>query len=400
MLSANFLKGIKRVSFLTLFFFISVASGQDLNQQKFQQRFDLGLSLIESDPNKSAEIFSELYLQTRSTRVKLEWARSLYAAKRFEESKIVFSEILSEELPLPVRDRVEIFLTDINISTQPFSISFGMIRDSNPKASPREQQISLFGQVFDYVPEVKPKTETGLLTTLSYISPQAVNGVIGFSAQLDSYDYPSGLNDRQIAKLIFLRRLDGFKNIGIGVSYEETYLGSKNLYRSPSFLLDYYFEFNSTSVLGVGYKKSKLTYQNYDFLDANLDTVSLVYTLEINPYLKTFIESVHDRSVSDSEVYSFQGHLHSIGFKWGTNKGGLQVTGKVSLGNRRFGVDPFFGEVREDRRQIQTLSFTKRDFYLFGFRPSLELMLDKNKSSIPINSYDKKLASVMFTKVF
>lgn len=400
MLRDKFLSCLKRVSILTLFFFAFPINAQVVSQQEFQNKFDLGISLIEVDPNKSVEIFSNLYAETKSTRVKLEWARSLYAAKRFDESKVIFSEILSEELPLPVRDRVELFLTDINVSIQPFSISFGIVRDSNPKASPKEQQISLFGQIFDYVPEVRPKTESGLLTTLAYTSPQSVNGVIGFSAQLDNYDYPNDLNDRQIAKLILLRRLDNHKNLGVGVSYEQNYLGSKKLYDSPSLLIDYYFELNSSSVLGLGYKKSKLNYSTYDFLNANLDSFSLVYTLDLTPYLKTFIESTYDKSKSESDIYSFNGRMYSLGFKWGTNRGGLQVTGKVSSGVRTFGIDPFFGEVREDRRFVKTISLTKRDLYLFGFRPSLEFLMDKNKSSIPINAYDKKLASLIFTKVF
>jgi hypothetical protein len=99
-------------------------------------------------------------------------------------------------------------------------------------------------------------------------------------------------------------------------------------------------------------------------------------------------------------AYSFNGNVLGTGFKWGSQKGGLQITGKVSAAKREFGIDPFFAMTREDKRSFESLSLTKRDFYVAGFRPSLELLWDKNKSTILIDSYQKNLVSMMFTKVF
>ena len=330
----------------------------------------------------------------------MEWARALYVAGQFDAAKQIFKEILSEELPLPVRDRVEIFLADIDVNVRPLSLSFGLVRDSNPRASPQEQQIILFGQTFNYTPEIKPKTEFGMLTTLSYVSPQNLNGYAGLSAQLDNYDYPTKINDRTIGKVTVFRRLDAIKNLGVGFSYEDNLLGYCTLYCSPSLILDYFFEPINSVLIGLNFKRSKITFPHYQYLDSFQNTYNFFLSKDISPYLKLFVEATHEDNNAQTEVYSFNGNVLGIGFKWGSQKGGLQITGKASVAKREFGIDPFFATTREDKRSFESLSLTKRDFYVAGFRPSLEFLWEKNNSTIPIDSYQKNLVSMMFTKVF
>lgn len=373
---------------------------QKTGPEQYQKIFNDGLALIDTDPSQSAEIFKQLYRQTKSTRVKLEWARALYASGQLDAAKQVFKEILNEDLPLPVRDRVEIFLADIDVDVRPLSLSFGLVSDSNPRASPKEQQVILFGQTFNYTPEIKPKSEFGLLTSLSYVSPQHLNGYAGLSAQLDNYDYPTKINDRTIAKVTVFRRLDAIKNLGVGLSYEDNLLGYRTLYHSPSLILDYFFEPKNTLLIGLNFKRSKITFPHYQYLDSFQSTYNFLLSKEISPYLKLFVEATHEDNNAEYAAYSFNGNVLGVGLKWGSQKGGLQITGKLSSAKREFGIDPFFAVIREDNRSYLSLTLTKRDFYVTGFRPSLEFFWEKNKSTIPIDAYQKNLVSMMFTKVF
>jgi hypothetical protein len=90
-----------------------------------------------------------------------------------------------------------------------------------------------------------------------------------------------------------------------------------------------------------------------------------------------------------------------LGAQWGIRRSPYQVTAKVSSNRRAYAdMDPFFGVYRNDQRWSESVSITKRDFYVWGFRPSVDVMRDVNSSNIPINSYQKTLITVTVKKVF
>jgi len=359
------------------------------------------MSAMDAEPLRAATIFKALYQATASIRVKLEWARALYTAREYVAARRLFREILDEDLPIPVRDKVEAYVAEIDAIERPFSLGFGLVRDTNPRASPKEQQITLFGQTFDYTPAVKQRTESGLLTSLAYISPQAQNSWASFAAEINQYDYPSKANDRTVNKLTAMRRLPSLPGVGVGVSYEDTLLGYQSLYRAPSLLLDYSQALSFAWKLGLGYKRSWIEYPEYSYLNAQSDTFVLQLAWEVDPYLKLFVDTQHELNQTADALYTSKGSAWGLGAQWGIRRSPYQVTAKVSSNRRAYAdMDPFFGVYRNDQRWSESVSITKRDFYVWGFRPSVDVMRDVNSSNIPINSYQKTLITVTVKKVF
>jgi hypothetical protein len=405
----DFIIIIKRGIFAILLFFVSIASLKalpNLDQAKlYQQRFAEGMFLLEKEPALAAKIFEELYKDTKSTRVQLEWARSLYAAKEYDAAKAVFKDVLKEELPLPVRDKVEGFLSTIDTHIQPFSINFGLVRDSNPRASPEEQQINILGRdTFNYTPDLKAQPQFGALLGLSYVSTQKRNNLANVFAKLDNYHYENSDYDTTIARLTVVRREARLKNIDLGFSLLNNRSHYKTQYNAPSIMLGYNIDLYNALLISFNIKKMKYIYNSTLYRNNSIeDSFRVAFDLDINPYFKVFLDSTYELNKNSENIkdLSFNGKMSGLGFKWASKKGGIEVTGRSSRSWRNYiGKVPFFDMQRRDIRQSESISLTKRDFYFYGFRPYLEFFRETNSSTIPIARYKKTLFSLMVNKVF
>jgi len=102
--SASKLQLCLRVLMLAPFFIFF--SAKALTPKEVQSQFNVGISLMEEEPEKAAQVFRDLYEQSSTIRIQLELARSLYLAGRLEEAKDEFINILKWPNPITVRDKV------------------------------------------------------------------------------------------------------------------------------------------------------------------------------------------------------------------------------------------------------------------------------------------------------
>jgi hypothetical protein len=392
---------IKRVSILTLFFFtLSANANQVLTNEEIQKRFQYSIQVMDSNIDESIRILEELSEITSSPRIKLELARAYYFAGRDADAKVLFKDSLRQDLPVPVRDKIEFFLNEIDVNLNPLSISFGLISDSNPRARPKEQQITLFGQNFNYKPDSEIKNELGLLTSLAYVNPQRKNKFLDFSFQLDHFDYSTKENDRTIFRTNLLKRPSSIPYIQYGFSYEESMLSYESLYRLNSLVVALTKELDNKNAFVVTGKRGKIKFPDFNYLDGMQSSSTVTFIHDLNPYSKIFFDYSYETGETNSDMYSYFSNTYGVGFKWSTNFEGIQISGRLSKSNREYGFDPLFQTNRVDDRNLRTLSVTKRDFYIWGLRPSIEFTDDIYSSTIPIASYKKKIYSLMFTKVF
>lgn len=82
-------------------------------------------------------------------------------------------------------------------------------------------------------------------------------------------------------------------------------------------------------------------------------------------------------------------------------EGGLTVSLDVMhLRHARAAADPGFGVIRRDRRTSLTARVMHRTVSLNGFAPVLELGLDRQRSSLPLNAFRNARVSVGLTRQF
>jgi hypothetical protein len=79
----------------------------------------------------------------------------------------------------------------------------------------------------------------------------------------------------------------------------------------------------------------------------------------------------------------------------------IQANLKASLLQRNYmDSDPLWGETRRDSGQLYWLSITKRDLYILGLRPSIDITYQKNNSNIPFFAYNKLFGGIFFKNVY
>ena len=82
-------------------------------------------------------------------------------------------------------------------------------------------------------------------------------------------------------------------------------------------------------------------------------------------------------------------------------EGGLTVSlDAMYLRHVRAAADPGFGVIRRDRRTSLTARIMHRTVSLSGFAPVLELGLDRQRSSLPLNAFRNARVSVGLTRQF
>lgn len=113
-------------------------SSQDTNDENIAKlNFYLGRSAFELGKFQEAYSAFErvLIIQPNHTRARLEFARTLYMLKMYEDAKMEFQKVRNSGVPEPIRQNIDLFLTQIDKAVQKHALSqvlmFGFQHDSN-----------------------------------------------------------------------------------------------------------------------------------------------------------------------------------------------------------------------------------------------------------------------------
>ncbi len=368
--------------------------------QAYQQRFDQGMQALRSDLSKAIDIFRQLYIDTHSSRVQLELARSLFLAGRLAESKVEFVDILLKDIPITVRDKVEWYISEIQKrDTAKFYV--GLFQDSNPGQITGSRSFNLFGQNLAYQPSQSTSPAFGL--NLSAEVERELIPQSGWFLQVSAatFTYATADFNRQIADTSVIKRWQDSDYKDARLGNELMFYGGTFLYNSPYLSSRWIFNRSDGDSYGFFVKAASLNYPNYSYLNGTQTQAQVQYLYNASRNMALNAELGIDRTVAQEGAYSSYGMFASLGLQVAESTTQLQANLKATMLRRNYWqIDPIWGEVRNDNGRIYSITITKRDFYIFGLRPEIGYVFQSNDSSLPFYSYSKGMVGVFLKNVF
>lgn len=367
-----------------------------------QALFEQAISLVnQARYLEGAELLSNLYQKTHASRVKLEWARALYLGEKKQEAKVLFSEVMALNPPYMVKEKINVFLEDISKYEGKINVSFGLIRDSNPKNITTASVINIFGQQYYYNPAVKAKSEMGVsyqINATKAINEQspwyfglAINGSKFNDIEFDKTSFEESISH----KLFDSPRVYG------KLAVEEYIFAGKLLYIYPSMSIKHSFENSSGYYMWDETKVGRLNYTDYDYLSGPMASVTVGFGKAITPQLNLGLELGVDRMVANENPYSFNSGTVGIVSNFFLNNLELKAQVKAVKSFRNYdAMDPIFGEIRSDRRGGVFATVIKTNWTIQGVTPRLELGYERNESNISLYSYNRLITNLYFNRTF
>lgn len=362
----------------------------------------MGVEAMASNPSLAAAIFEELYKDTNAIRVQLEWARSLYMAGKLDEAKKQFIDVLNkpEEIPITVRDKVEWYINDIQ-KREGLKFYVSVFQDTNPGYITSTRTVTIFGQQLTYQPVSPAKPEMALNVGLQ--AERELGDGSNFFAQLgaNTLTYETSAFNKQTFDASFSKRWLGsdYKDIKLGL--ESMYFGGYSYYNYPYISTRFVFNGTNQDYYGFYARGGKIDYPTYTYLSGDQASGNVFYNYNITHNLSAYFETGADRTTATQEAYSSYGMYVTLGTQISQDSSNIQATLKASILQRNYWEsDPFWGVLRKDSGNVFYLGITKRNFYIFGLRPVIDINYQANNSSVSFFTYNKFFGGISFTNVY
>jgi len=391
---------LKFLSFLCLLLVQneSIAQTVDPNQIAFEKSL---FHLNQQEYSEAINGFEELYLKTKAPRVMLEWARACYLSGDLKRAKELFQEVLGENPPMMVRERIGFFLEEISLSEGKIEASSGVVVDTNPRAVTNNRILNIFGQSFAYNPTFDTSPQFGI----GY-------GLLGAKAFGDEKRFLVGFNingakfedyffDRTNLEEYATYRIFDNSNLKIKGSYEQFFYGGNLLYTAPGISLLNSKNFPNGAYWTNTIKFSNLDYPDYSYLSGPLNSFITSYGYPIIKNGTLGFELGIDRANANENPYSYWNQsIGLVGNLYLTNLY-LKFQAKAVAANRTFDdLDPLFGIVRQDKKRGIYFSLIKTDWKIYGVAPSLDIGYEINDSNIDLYTYSRNIMALNLKKVY
>lgn len=385
-------------------FFAPVVAGESVIDavDPFEIIFQEGLTGIDRGLfMDAAEIFAGLYAETGSPRVKLEWARSLYLGGKKREARDLFREVLKENPPMMVRERVNIFLDDIALSLGRVDVAIGVARDSNPRAVTSDRVISLFGFNFDYNPGVNRKPQNGINYMLTAAKGIDKDNRWVVSTSVGGSKFNDRVFDKTATDVYLSYRLSTEPKLEVKAGLGRLYFAGTKLYDDRSLSLKHAKNFTNGAYWTSEAKVTKVSYDQFSYLNGPIYSLTSSYTHPVFENIFLGGEVMFDRASAAESPYSSRTRVVSLFTNFLLPDYFIKGQVRVVVGSREFdSADPFFGRVREDSRSGVYINIMKTDLTLFEVTPAVEYSFEKNDSNIGINRYEREVLGLTFKKTF
>lgn len=365
----------------------AVAQTQDeLLQRLFSEA---ALELQAGNLDEAARIFRDMLKTTKSPRVKLELARTLFMKGEYKEAKALFEEVSTRsDTPWRVRDNILHFVRMIEDRTGYLKFGFSMVSDSNPKNVAARSEMSVGG--FRVTPTDAPEKVTGMRYSVRGWKPLDDSFRNGVYLNASYTDFAGGNLDRITADGGVLRDLSGTGRVRGKVGMEIGTFGGKLLYRFPYVGLDAVVKETETWRVAGELKAGRVDVAQVDYLDANYLSVSASVRKNVSENAVVSMSGTLERSRANEHPYSYTGWDigPAVDMFWPET---TFVTGaRISFGSRRYeDTDPFFGERRSDSRYKLDASITNKRWRVGNGAVSLVASFERNHSTIEYYSFRK-----------
>lgn len=366
----------------------------------YQQRFEQGVQLMQSNIDRAVAVFQALYAETGATRVQLELARSLYIAEELDAAKTEFIDVLQKPIPITVRDKIEWYLSEIQ-KRQSAKFYIGVFQDSNPGQITADRTFELFGQLFEYQPPTPTETQTAF--SLAIEAERELGHRSGYYAQASAstLTYETSAFNKQVIDVSLAKRWEDYNFKGARLGNQAMFYGGEFLYNMPYIASTVVLNRPNQDYYGLSGQVGQLDYPDYSYLNGTQVEGRVFYNHNLTDNLTTFFEVGADHTTAQEKAYGSTGFYGTVGTQIAHNPSSLQLDLKATLSSRGYGgVDPLWGLTRQDSGQIFYASLIKRDFYVFGLAPVIEATYQTNHSNINFFSYDKFFVGLYFKTVY
>jgi len=383
-----------------LFFNNSAEASEASNQNEFRK----GLSFLFNSNYSDAEaVFENLFVKTKAPRVKLEWARSAYLNKKYELSKRLFEEVMEGDIPESVRFNIMIYLNQLNDLTDHIDYRINFARDTNPQGSSKPQTIIIYGIPFDYVPIQQQETLNGINLGFYYSKRILDSRDQRLILDFDITDYYgsdiSKYNGRAAIESSLIRSL----NLKYKIGYDALWENDKNLLNQAYISLSYsnnklsglYDSINSE------FKYSQNKYVEFSDASAHVASMTMGVAKGISETVRLSSGLYIDNAEAKSPSFNYR--TLSVNGEIKMHAPMIKSHIKISATNmlRNYGgLDELFLKKRKDIANNIGITLMPYSITVYGLHPSVDILYERIKSNIKINSYSRTKFNVSLKKRF
>lgn len=382
--------------------FGSIAQAQDIPSDPAQIQFEAGVQqMFANRLDEAIAIFEDLYNKTRATRVKLEWARAAFLGKRYALSRRLFDEVLAEPIPDIVRFNISVYLGEIAKLGDQTDYGFSFVSDTNPFAVAKKQQVLIYGIPFTYTPPKVQETLAGLNFYVAHSRSLTESGTVRLIAEADNTEYQGEDNNKSAVKLAVQLKSNAADNTSLRLGVDHFYQRRVLLLRQPYVGLQYRKDQlgGVFQQLQVDLRAGKNTYPDFSYVDGHTASVGVSVTKNISNNLQMGASLFFDGTTSKTESQGYNTTAANVNARFFTPFIASNTRLNYSWSNRTYkAVDELFAVTRSDRRVAISASIQPYTLKIMGLYPTLELGIEKTKSSISINSFDRTFANFTLRK--
>ncbi len=331
-----------------------------------------------------------LAAQTESPRIKLELARALFFHRDYKESRALFEAVLLDpNTPWQVRDNIDVFLRQIDAAEGYLRFAVSVVHDSNPLNITNGREFTIGGFRVTYSPPAQNEPVTGLRYSAQALQPLSEAAHLNFYFTGSYLDYRAESLDRLTADTGLVKGLaNGLADAKVGIEFGT--FSNRPLYQFAYTAGDYTFVRSPLQQVIGGLKLGKVRFPDYPYLDAVYTSATLLYQRAIPERSTASVRGTLEYSDAYEHAYSYEGFALGPGFTHLFSGPAIFLSANVSFGIRRYsGVDPFFGQQRDDRKTTAELQLQNKAWRWRRFRPALLFFVEQNRSNIDFYSYRK-----------
>ena len=375
-------------------------------EEQIERLFLLGrIEMRLGMPKEAVGRFEDiLALRTGLTRVRLELARAYYLLGQHDRARRQFSASLGDKLPSSVEAAVENFLKRIDARKRWLvSLTGAVLPESNPAKRTDREEVRIGGVPFRLNDDARASSGVGgLIAAGVSFSPalgDSLRGVLAASGAAKLYNR-SDWNDFTVSADAGLTRLFDRGSVSAGLRLGRRWLGGDPHHRSagPWF----------RAHLGIA-DEARLTlsasagWREHDALSGRdgwrfVVSPGLRYALDKRTLIEA--EPVFEAVRAETGRHSYRTIVFSAAISRAF-QGGLTASLIPAMETRRHGArDPLFGKRRKDGKLRLAARFRHRALRYRGFEPYIGYTFERNRSNIPIYSYDNHAAAIGVTGGF
>ena len=332
-----------------------------------------------------------LDVQPKATRIRLEFARALYDARRDEESDYNFRLAIADRPPAPVIATIIRFRESLRARRAwRFNVSLAVVPDSNINAASNTDRIDILGIPFNIDPASRARSGVGWVASadasLRLRRDSKMPIVLAAYGRMVRYG-DSSFDDVFVGGEAGPEATVSGGRLRFSATGLRRWYGSKPLLTSVGSRLHY--DKIVSGKLGV---EASLAARHFDY-DRRTDHDGWEYeaTVAVNRTLSStalgFAAATVQRTVANNRAES----NWLSGLRLGARKEiGWGLRPQISLNLERQVNDvrnPLFGKRRRDWRIEASAELYKRDWNVAGFAPSLKLTWTRDRSTIAV--YDQ-----------